>query len=276
MITESPKVPTTEVFADYAWNCRGVIQPHSVQTLKQDLEKTGLLQPVVVRPYNVPPYKYSLIAGFRRFTAIKALGWSEIDVRVIDVNDITARVINLKENIERSDLNIKQEADGIAHFKTAGWTVDEVAKRLNQSKGWVSTRFLLATLEPEIQMEAAAGFLSQQHIKIIATLPPGEMRFAAVRQVKEAKARSEKVDLEPGSGKSKVKNPLQRKVRGPKDIFPFVDTIFDNIGPCFATRCMAWCAGEVSDIELLRDLKAETEAAGNKFVLPESHSHVRL
>lgn len=278
-VTGSIVVPISTVFADYVWNCRGLIPPHSVKTLESELKKDGLLQAVIVIPYNDlkrPEKKFKLIAGFRRFTAITNLKWEMIEVKVKEVSEIEARLLNLKENIDRQDLNIKQEADGIAHFKRAGWTQLEVARRLSQSTGWVAVRFLLLELEEDIQMVAAAGLLNQEQIKAIAALAPGEGRYAAVRSIKEAKARGEKADLEFKGPKTKVKNALKRKARAPREIFPFIENIIDNVGAGLASRAMAWCAGEVSDIELMRDIKAECEKLGRKYEAPETHSHIRI
>ncbi|MHA1210848.1 MAG: MT-A70 family methyltransferase [Candidatus Heimdallarchaeota archaeon] len=53
-----------------------------LETLKNSIKEIGLLQPIVVDEKN------NLIAGQRRLLACKELGWKEIDVNVVKINDI--------------------------------------------------------------------------------------------------------------------------------------------------------------------------------------------
>ncbi len=266
---------TAEIFADFNWNCRGPIPRAEVIILIQEIERDGLLQPIIVVPYTEGKWKWKLIAGFRRFTAITALKWEEVECKIIKgLNENQCRLINLKENVDRKDLNIKQEANGIKPFKLAGWPQDEVARQLGQSKGWVQVRFALLELEDDFQTLAAAGLLTQEHIKHLYSLPKGEQRYAAVRAIKEAKVRGEKFEVK--NLKKKALLPTRRKNRTPAEIFPWIEHIMDMVGPCFATRCMAWCAGEISDMDLILEIKAAAEAVGKKYVPPEGYKSLRL
>lgn len=65
--------------------------------LKESIEKHGLLYPIIVDSRN------RLIAGERRLTAIKELGWEEVDVIIKDISLKEALNIELTENITRKD-----------------------------------------------------------------------------------------------------------------------------------------------------------------------------
>lgn len=289
LMIDSKIIPMTEVYADENWNCRGPINMGEIMTLQAEIKKDGLLQPVVVRPYRsadypnekldpYKDYKFALVAGFRRFKACKFLELKEISVIIkTGLDEFQARAMNMIENIERKQLNIKQEADGLVLFKKAGWTQKQTAEKLNQSVGWVSIRWTLLELEPEIQEVAAAGLLSQDNIKTIASLPPGFMRFDAVKEIKNARAKGEKSEIEKVMKLGKKKNPMKRQERKPQEIFLLIENILENIGPSLATRCMAWCAGEISDLELLRDIKEAAIKAdpNHKYVPPEHMAHIR-
>jgi ParB family transcriptional regulator, chromosome partitioning protein len=49
-----------------------------IDSLARSIAEIGLLHPIVIRPDGV------LIAGERRLAACKALGWSEIPVRIME------------------------------------------------------------------------------------------------------------------------------------------------------------------------------------------------
>ncbi len=66
-----------------------------IRSLAESIEQVGLLQPIVVTPDG------RLIAGERRFRACWALGWEEIPVRVVNLENLTAGEV--AENFERKN-----------------------------------------------------------------------------------------------------------------------------------------------------------------------------
>ena len=73
-------------------------------SLKESIEKVGLLNPIIVNE------DYELVSGFRRVMACRQLGWSEIEVKIIDTlaNDVKELDIEYHENLGRMDLNISE------------------------------------------------------------------------------------------------------------------------------------------------------------------------
>lgn len=64
----------------------------------------GLLQPLVIDRTN------RLLAGGRRYAAVTKLGWEKVDCHYIDeVDDLTAREIELEENIRRKNLTWQEQ-----------------------------------------------------------------------------------------------------------------------------------------------------------------------
>lgn len=75
-----------------------------VKEFSESLRKHGLLQPIVIRNGNV------LVAGECRLRAAKLLGWEEIEcVMREEVDDWTAAVLELEENIKRKELTPAEE-----------------------------------------------------------------------------------------------------------------------------------------------------------------------
>lgn len=72
----------------------------NLEELSEDIKKNGLINPPVVTP------EYELIAGERRLQAMKNLGYEQVEVRVMSVED-AEHMLNLEinENENRKDFN---------------------------------------------------------------------------------------------------------------------------------------------------------------------------
>lgn len=265
---KSYEIPMTEIFADETFNCRGRIAPIDVVDLARDIDANGLYQAIVVEPYERSPYKYKMICGYRRHAAFRILEKKNIPAVIsYGMTELQARRMNLSENLKRKDLNILQEAKAIKHFKDAHMTEEEVAKDLGMSRMWVQVRYHLLELEPEIQEEAAAGFLTQTQIRDIYSLPTKAERFEAVKRIKVSKINGEKRPVRVREIKIK---PLAKRERERDEIFKMQDLIRDTVGNNFGTRCLAWTAGEISDFALMTDLKELAKQKGVYYEIPNT------
>jgi len=85
-------------------NDRIRLQPGDLTSLKESIEKVGLLNPVIVNE------DYELVAGFRRVEACRQLGWTEIEATIIDTlsNAVKELDIEYHENLGRTDLTIAE------------------------------------------------------------------------------------------------------------------------------------------------------------------------
>ncbi|MCC7069898.1 MAG: ParB/RepB/Spo0J family partition protein [Deltaproteobacteria bacterium] len=127
------------------------------EELKKSIFANGLLQPVVVRPKGDV---YEIIGGHRRFAALKELGnehpsdrrFTRIAVVVVAATDAMVPVLQLAENLNRSDLTPVEVADGMARAVECG--VD--AQQLADSLGW-SRR----TLNRCLQLAEAPAWLRE-------------------------------------------------------------------------------------------------------------------
>jgi ParB family transcriptional regulator, chromosome partitioning protein len=73
--------------------------PGDIDRLEASIRSIGLLSPVVVTA------DHHLVAGFRRLTACKRMGWKEIDVTVIAYGTDPLRLLEAEadENLARKD-----------------------------------------------------------------------------------------------------------------------------------------------------------------------------
>ncbi len=262
-------IPIDDIFCDNDFNCRGPIPPIDVVDLARSIDANGLQQPITVQPWTkMPNKKYRIISGHRRFQAHRVNAAKTIPAILKEgMTELQARKLNLEENLKRKDLNILQEATALRPFWEAGWTQEMMCSELTQSRGWLQARIALLQLPPEIQQEAAAGYLTQEHIKQLASIKQKDAQFEAVKKIKSAKINNERGKIR---AVPKKKNPLAKRPRDRQEGFAMMETIQDAVGNGFYTRCMAWVLGEISDFELLRDTKEFAESQGKRWEIPQS------
>lgn len=261
------EIPMAEIFCDDDFNCRGGITPIDVIDLARSIKEHGLQQNIVVQPWNkISGKRFRIVSGHRRYVAFKVNGSRTIPAVIKEnLDELAARQLNLIENLKRKDLNILQEAKALVPFWEAKWTQEMVCYELGQSRGWVQARLALIKLPEDIQQEAAAGFLTQDHIKQLAGIKNKELQYAAVRQIKQSKllGESRKIRAVP-----KKKNALAKRAREAAEIFEMQDVIQGVLGNNFGTFCMGWCAGHNSDFEMYQEIKRLAGEAGVPYSIP--------
>lgn len=253
------------IWADVEFNCRGHISARSVLDLAKDIDKQGLQQPITVMPVKNEKYNWRIIAGHRRHMAFKVLKRKLIPCIVnTEITESGALVLNLGENLHRENLNILQEATALERLKLSGFSAHDVSKQLNKSNHWVTIRYLLLELPPEIREEAAAGYITQAQIMDLHRIEGRKGQLEAAAKIKRAKVRGEKA---PNIRKPK-RNMFKRSPREVDDIFFMQEHIQNAVGNNFGTRCLAWAAGEISDLEIYRDVQEIANKDGVTYSIP--------
>jgi ParB family chromosome partitioning protein len=86
-------------------------EPGDVSDLADSIAQLGLLQPIVVTQ------DMRLVAGRRRLEACKRLGWTEIDATVATLDDLTAELAEIDENLIRAELTVLERAEQLVRRK---------------------------------------------------------------------------------------------------------------------------------------------------------------
>jgi ParB/RepB/Spo0J family partition protein len=278
----------SEVLFDEEFNCREKINPQTVIELGQDIEQNGLTQPVIVMELaGAPPeeaarategQKYKLIIGFRRFKAHSVMQLEKIKCIIKPYMPIDRQIVlNLSENLQRVDLNILEEAQSLQPLKDMGYSQQKVMDALSKKRGWVQTRFMLLDLPPEIQQEAANGFLTYTHIRDLYSMDNEEDMFAAVRRIKDHILDGRSASSLQIKKNRKQKSVDQKKLRSKTEIFEMMTAIKDQAGYSVLTRMLAWCAGEISDLEFWTDVqKYYDEVLDKKIQIPPALMAIAL
>lgn len=163
-------------------NPREHFDPAGIDELAQSIGKNGLLQPVTVRRHNGG---YQLIAGERRFRAIRKLGLATVPAIVRDVSDEQARHLAILENINRQDMTPTETGRAYRQLLTGGQSVDELQQQFGKSREHINEHVALVNLEPDIQQAVDKGYLAFSLVAPLSRLTPKQRREAAGRIVSE-------------------------------------------------------------------------------------------
>ena len=154
--------------------------------LADSIRRYGVIQPVLVRPMPNGPDGYQLVAGERRWRAARLAGVSEIPAQIKDLDDREVAEIGLVENLQRSDLNPIEEAEGYQTLmKKYGYTQEETAERVGRSRPAVANALRLLQLSPELLELVENKSLSAGHARALLSLPGSERMKAAKRVIAE-------------------------------------------------------------------------------------------
>ena len=137
--------------------------------LLASIEREGLLQPILVRPLGNGLYE--CVAGERRLRAVKKLGWKEVPAIVKELDDRSALLIALIENLQRKDLNPIETALAYQSLmEKFGFTQEEVAERVGKDRATVANLLRILKLPEEVKQDLLEGRLSVGHAKALLSL----------------------------------------------------------------------------------------------------------
>lgn len=118
--------------------------------MAESIKKHGLLQPISVR--KKANGRYELIAGEQRLRAVKLAGLSTVSAVILDVTPEESAELALIENLQRSDLNVMEEARAYASLmKSRGCTQEELAKALGKTRSYIANIVRLVGFSQNIQ-----------------------------------------------------------------------------------------------------------------------------
>jgi len=176
-----------------ARNPRRVFAETELDELTASLRERGMIQPIVARPVRGAPDAYEIIAGERRWRAAQRAGLHEVPVVIIEATDEESLQLAIIENVQRSDLNPLEEAEGYrALVEDYSHTQDDIAKMVGKSRSHVANTLRLLKLPPSIRGYIVKGKLDAGHARMLVGQPNAEKlaeeivaRGLNVRQVEE-------------------------------------------------------------------------------------------
>ncbi|MBC7361255.1 MAG: ParB/RepB/Spo0J family partition protein [Candidatus Aminicenantes bacterium] len=174
-------------------------QPRSelgnIQELMDSIKTKGVLEPILVRAKGD---RFEIIAGERRYVASKKLGLKEIPCIEMDVEDQEAMEISLIENLQRKDLDIFEEADGLkALISLYGYSHQDIADKIGKARSTITEIISVSRIPLNLREKLRqAGITSRSTIIEIAKIENEEDMARVIDQIIERRlTRSDTRDL---------------------------------------------------------------------------------
>ena len=143
---------------------------YELSVLAQSIKENGIIQPLLVRPTQNG--KYRLIAGERRLRAAGIAGLKKAPCIIRKADDITADCFTIIENLQRADLTVFEEAEGISRLiNIYGLTQAEVAERIGIAQSTLSNKLRLLRLDDALRKRIIASRLTERHARALLRLP---------------------------------------------------------------------------------------------------------
>lgn len=92
-------------------NRKRSLKEKTVVFLMDSIQKIGLLNAVTISRGCV------LISGLHRLEACKRLGWTEIDARFVDMDELQQELAEIDENLVRNELTVLERSEHLARRK---------------------------------------------------------------------------------------------------------------------------------------------------------------
>jgi ParB family chromosome partitioning protein len=157
-------------------------EPEAAAGLAASIRHQGLLQPIVVR--RRAEGGYELVAGERRWRAVRSAGIPTLPALVRDVDDRDSLLLGLVENVAREQLSPVEEARAYASLVDEfELTLGDLSERVGRSKSAVSNRLRLLELPEEVLWMLARGDLSEGHARAVLSLPDDDARRRLARRI---------------------------------------------------------------------------------------------
>ncbi|MEU8897991.1 ParB N-terminal domain-containing protein [Nocardia sp. NPDC048505] len=147
--------------------------------------------------------KLVVVNGCRRLAAAQKYGRETLELVVKDevaVSRAALRIAAIRENVERENLDVIEEARAVEDLVADCGTGTAAAVALGKTEAWVSQRRALLKLAPQLQQKLRAGELAIRVARSLAQVPMAE-------QVARWQATLDKSEDAPGEKKPERKPP---------------------------------------------------------------------
>ncbi len=179
--------------------------------LAESIGQHGLLQPIIVRPIGIDGYR--IIAGERRWRAAMQAGLKEVPAIVLEASEQMAMEIALVENLQRTDLNSIEEAEGFVRLiDSFGLTQEQAAVRVGKSRPVVANAMRLLSLPPDVVEMLRLSKITTGHGKALLSLDDPDMQVDIARSiveedlnVRQTEMLCKKLIKKPGGSQQKLK-----------------------------------------------------------------------
>ncbi|MGM0901542.1 nucleoid occlusion protein [Mesobacillus maritimus] len=180
---EIKKIPIGDIVPN-RFQPRTVFDDEKIEELARTIHTHGVIQPIVLREFE--DEKYEIIAGERRWRAMKSLGWDEVPAIINNLSDAETASVALIENLQREELSPIEEA--IAYGKLLeihSLTQEALAQRLGKGQSTVANKLRLLKLPQEVQDALLNKTISERHARSLIPLKDTEKQVQLLAEIIE-------------------------------------------------------------------------------------------
>ena len=211
---------------------RSIFSEDKIEELARTIHTHGVIQPIVIR--QTGENQYEIIAGERRYRAIKSLGWSEVPAIIRNLDDKETASIALIENLQREELTAIEEAFAYEKLlQLHSLTQEALAQRLGKGQSTVANKLRLLKLPEEIKNAIMTKELSERHARALIPLKDTELQLLMYKEVVEHQLNVKQLEkriqdiLHPEEKQQKKPAPKRKSVS--RDVRIAVNTIRQSL-----------------------------------------------
>ena len=162
-VTEKYKMIPIEFIEPGPWQPRKSFDKNELESLSKSITNQGIIQPIILKTRDDKKNHYYLIAGERRWRACQIAKIHEIpSIIKDDIDNAKIAELSLVENIQRSELNPIEEAEGYQSLiKKYNYTQDQISKSVGKSRSYIANILRLQSLS-----DLAKQFLIQEKLTV--------------------------------------------------------------------------------------------------------------
>ncbi len=162
-VTEEYKMVPIEFIQPGPWQPRKKFDKKELESLSKSIKNQGVIQPIILKTRGDKTKNYYLIAGERRWRACQLAKIHEIPSIIRDdIDNERIAEFSLVENIQRSELNPIEEAEGYQSLiEKYNYTQQEISKAVGKSRPYIANILRLQALS-----DLAKEFLTQEKLTV--------------------------------------------------------------------------------------------------------------
>ena len=162
-LTEKYKMIPIEFIEPGPWQPRKSFDKNELESLSKSITNQGIIQPIILKTRDDKKNHYYLIAGERRWRACQIAKIHEIpSIIKDDIDNAKIAELSLVENIQRSELNPIEEAEGYQSLiEKYNYTQDQISKSVGKSRSYIANTLRLQSLS-----DLAKQFLIHEKLSV--------------------------------------------------------------------------------------------------------------
>lgn len=206
---------------------RTIFDDERIDELCQTIKTHGVIQPIVVR---VRDNIYELIAGERRWRAVKKLGMDTIPAIIRDFNDSQAASIALIENLQREGLTAIEEALAYQQLiDLHSLTQESLAQRLGKSQSTIANKIRLLNLSEPVKLALMERKITERHARALLSLDQEELQLKVLEDILTKELNVKQTEARIQFLKESVKLKKAKRISFSKDVRLALNTIRQSV-----------------------------------------------